>query len=138
MRLLELLGLTGPAEEPVESIKLDGPFIAEDILIRKRDNHLKLLYNTLSRCNLTISRDLLVFSSDYEFATRDDCRIKVGLNHHIHQIELSFRNNEEYEILAIDRFVILNPSDARILKEYLNHHLPTSEELKQFHLKLRE
>jgi hypothetical protein len=130
MRLLELLGLTGPLEEPVEKIKLDGPFIPEDVLVRKRDNRLKLLCNTLSKCNLIVFRDLLVFSKDFEFAPRDDCRIQIGLNHHIHQIELSFTNSKEYEILAIDRFVILNPSDAKTLKEYLNHHLPTEEELK--------
>lgn len=133
MRLLELLGLTGPFEEPVETIKLDGPFIPDDVLVRKRDNHLKLLHNTLSKCNLVVARDLLVFSTDYEFAPRDDCRIQIGLKHHIHQIELSFRNHREYEILAIDRFVILNPSDAKILKEYLSHHLPTDEELKYLH-----
>lgn len=133
MRLLELLGLSAPVKESVETIKLEGPFIAEDYGRHRNASHAKLLTKTVNECNLTVGRDVLVMSSDYEFSARDDCRIQIGLNHHIHIFELSFRNYKEYDILAIDRFIILNPSDAAALKEYLNHHLPTEEELKRIY-----
>lgn len=131
MRLLELLGLSAPPEEPVESIKLEGPFLQEDYGFRIRPRYGDLLHKTIAKCNLTIGRDLLVMTADYELSSRDNSRIELGMNHHIHQFELSFRNYLEYEILAIDHFIILNPNDARALKEYMNHHLPTEDELKR-------
>ncbi len=132
MRLLELLGLSAPTEEEqVDSIKLEGPFLPEDYGLRVRPRYVDLLRKTLARCNLTIGRDLLVMTADYELSSRDNSRIELGLNHHIHQFELSFRNPLEYEILAIDHFIILNPNDAKTLKEYLNYHLPTEDELKR-------
>jgi hypothetical protein len=138
MHLLQLLGLSPPPEEePIEAIKLEGPFLPQELIIRNKARHIELLRNTMSKCNLTVGRDLMVFSTDYQLQSRDDSRIEIGLNHHIHQLELSFLSNQEYEILAIDNFVILNPSDAHILKEYMGHHLPTEEELKRCKLKLR-
>lgn len=130
MRFLELLGLQNKIKEVVETIKLDGPFLQEDYILKNKHKYIDLLCKTITKCNLILSRDLLVLCSDNDLSSRDNSRIEVGIDHHIHQLELSFTSNKEYEILAIDRFVILNPSDALILKDYINHHLPTCQELK--------
>lgn len=134
MRILELFGFSSPIDDSINTIKLDGPFIEEDYLIKHKDRHAKLLQDTFYKCNLVISRDLLILSNDKEFSTRDDSRLEVGITHHIHQLELFFRDCKEFEILAIDRFVILNPVDALTIKNYVTNHPLTGEELKRLHL----
>ena len=136
MRLLEIIGFQSPKIEDtiVETIKLSGPFIEEDYLTRHRDRYMELLGKTLTKCNLFLQRDLMVLSGDSQFSQRDNSRLQIGLKHHLHQFELAFRSISEYEILAIDHFVLLNPQDAEILKGYIGNHLPTKDELKRNYL----
>lgn len=134
MRLLELLGLSGSDENAVETIQLNGPFVDEGCLLKQKDKYRDLLKETFFKCNLIISRDVLVLSPDRELVSRDDARVELGITHHIHQLELFFKNYSEFEIVGIDNFIILNPEDALTVKNYIINHPLTDSELKGIHL----
>lgn len=130
MRLLEMFGLSDLKSEYARTIKLDGPFLPDDYFIHNKDDYYKSLCKNLSKCNLIISRDFLALSQDIDFQQRDDIRIELGMTHHIHQLGLIFNNANDYEVVSIDHFIIVNPSDAKTIKYYIDKNPFSERELK--------
>lgn len=134
MYFSELFGFSVYPKKQIDLIKLDGPFIDESYLIRNRHKYAENAYKSLSKCNLIISRDILILSQDDSLLTRDNQRFDAGLEHHIHNFELTYYPDKEYQILAIDHYVILNPLDEKTIKEFINRNPPANKELKNINL----
>lgn len=134
MRLFELLGWTRSYNQEPDQIDLSGPFLPEEHAIRHRDKYRDLLKQTLNKCNLLITRDLLITSQDHEYQHRDNYRLEIGITHHIHKIEMIFNSYDNYKVVGVDGFLILNPHDSEILKNYTDKHLPTMLELKSLNI----
>lgn len=115
MSLRSLLKLFEPPTETAPLVKLEGPFLPEDYALHNRGKY-KSILSRIAECNLNINRDILISCNDTELTCRDNSRISLGLLHHVHNLEICYKN-KDYKILAIDRFILLNPKDCETLKK---------------------
>jgi hypothetical protein len=128
MSIRTLLSFFGPNEEnSAIIIKLEGPFISESYVVKHSKRYKKDLLK-IAKCNLTVCRDLLITTTDTDYLCRDNSRIELGLNHHLHNVEMHYTAENNFSILAIDNFILLNPEDISILEKYLSTFPPTVQE----------
>lgn len=123
--------LFDPPDVEVPVISLVGPFLPEAYAMRNLAECKKYICQ-LSKCNLTITRDIIVLTDDMEYVGRDDIRLELGLTHHLHNIELRVERND-FSVVGIDNFLLINPDDSIILKQYVDSFPLSVSELKSVH-----
>ena len=112
----------------VPSISLSGPFLSENYAIKNIAECRKYICQ-LSKCNLTITRDIIILTDDTTYDARDNIRLEIGLTHHLHNIELQVNKNK-IDVVGIDHFLLINPDDSNIIKQYVESFPLSSVEIR--------
>lgn len=112
----------------IDIVELEGPFIPEREIRVKNCKYKDILLN-LNKSNLIIHRDFLVFTQNTTFQSRDNFRLELGLDHHNHWLEIIFKSYQDYNVLSIDNFVLLNSEDQNKINKYISNYLPSELEL---------
>jgi hypothetical protein len=115
--------------EVPDIIELSGAFLDEKYALKYISIYKELLRNTYYKINLCICRPIAIVCNDETFQTRDNERIKLGIQPANHLLEMCF-DNGCYSIIGIDRNILLNTDDAVKLNHAIKHHPPTEQELK--------
>lgn len=110
-------------------IELSGAFLDEKYALKYISVYKELLQNTYYKINLCICRPIAILCSDETFETRDNERIKLGIQPSNHLLEICF-DGCGFSIIGIDRNILLNTDDAIKLNAAIKHHPPTKQELK--------
>ena len=117
-------------EEPDErSLKLDGPFLPEDVALKHIKAYQKCLKETFYNINCSINRSILILSDDISFHTRDNNRVELGISPYKHSIGLHIYNSS-IDVFELDRNILLNPKDREKIKNALKNFPITKEEIK--------
>lgn len=132
MTLQTLISFFDSPKIDVPVVHLKGPFLYEDYAAKHLAKYREIMAK-VGKCNLTIARDLLIDCPDTELSCRDNSRIKVGITNHIHNLEICYHHSADYRVLAIDRFILLNPEDSLMVERCIKLRPPTGMEIKSIH-----
>lgn len=117
---------------PIKSdiVHLEGPFLCEKHALKYLELYRDLLKSTYYRVNLCISRPIVILHPTDAFETRDNCRVKLGIQPANHLLEIEYSNHDGFKVVGVDGNILLNINDTNRLRSAMSHFPIMQAELK--------
>lgn len=120
-------------EDSSQPSRLEGPFLSEQKAIKDIERYKDCLCKTYYAINCLISRHIPILCNDHTLDTRDDLRLEFGIEPFNHLLGIHIdKDTRQFDVLEIDRNILLNPMDRLKLKLSIAKCPPTDIEVKNY------